>query len=124
MSSDLKIKELGDTIKELESNITELENILFNPSQYREAFALNSEEDLFEILKDELVEYCRKKPEYKKFLMKSLDLTVKPPVTRAVSPGRTGNSSAPKVSVVSPAIFSPRRSTASYLRGSSRPMLT
>lgn len=116
MSSDLKIKEL-------ESNITELENILFNPSQYREAFALNSDEDLFEILKDELVEYCRKKPEYKKFLMKSLDLTVKP-TTRAVSPVRTGNSSAPKVSVVSPAIFSPRRSTASYLRGSSRPMLT
>ena len=122
MASDKKIE---DITAEYESQITELENLLFNPSQYREAFALNSDKDLFEIIKEELVDYVKKTPEFKKFLMKSLDLTSsKSGASRAgVSPPRS-RAAMPVVSVVSPAIFSPRRSTNTYMRGSSRPVLT
>lgn len=98
---------------ELQEQIEGLEEILFKPSSYREAYRSNTEDgdepEIFEVLRSEIVEYAMSNLNFKDYLLTRL------------SPKATSKS--PSTSIRSPAIFSPRV-LSTHIRGSSRPTLS
>ena len=97
-----------------------LNDILFNPKDYRNAFRENAESgeepEIFEILKMDIVKYALENESFKEYLRTSLGFP------QEKSPEISKRSSSPIKSVTR---FSPRirSSKVTSLRGSSRPTL-
>lgn len=108
-----KCSECASAAEQIEG-LTEL---LFNPSSYREAFRENMESDnsddlskaeIFEVLKKELVEYAKKTPSFKKYLLTNLGESKGR--ERSMSRARpTTQSYTPRIR--SPMIYNPRSSS-------------
>jgi hypothetical protein len=115
-----------NTIQDLKSQIKDLEDILFEPGAYRDAYKDNTGNDIFEVLKTQIVSFAKETPSFKEFLISSLDLSSKRSPDRESkrspvrsSPVRSSTRARAVGSIIkSPAIFTPKSS-----RGRSRPVL-
>lgn len=100
----------------LEQTISDLTDILFSPSAYREAYRSNIEQDpdsksspeIFEVLFKELVSYAEANSTFKNKLVKALKVES----SSAAHPAKS-QSASPRLT---PGIFSPRSSSRPTLR--------
>ena len=96
-----------------QEEFNDLYDVLFSPKDYRKAFKDNAEEgeepEIFEILKEEIVQYAKNNDNFRDFLVSKLGL-------------KPMESSRPTESTKSTSRFSPRiRSAAQHSFRSSRP---
>lgn len=94
-------------IKELKAEIEELNDILLDPKLYREAFQASmeghGENEIFKILKHQIVEYAQENSKFKEFLREELFPEPRSSIgTRSITRSTT---------LRNPAIFSPRTSS-------------
>ena len=107
--------DLKREIKELRASLEALEDLMFAPKEYRDAFKANAEGseegEIFEVLFTDIVDYAKKSSSFKSRIMLELELHEESPATKT---SRSG----PRHS------FSPRiRSSVMYAPRSSRPLV-